>query len=118
MYRSAESAEFLSQHIHIHIGIELIPVHLLRRRMENEIYTVLLTELRIMFQISRIACKILRRSKLHRIDKNTHNDSVILSGCIDQTHMSLMQVAHGRHKTDRKSFLFPLLHLCSYFFYG
>lgn len=86
--------------------------------MENEIYTVLLTELRIMFQISRIACEILRRSKLHRIDKNTHNDSVILSGCIDQAHMSLMQVAHGRHKTDRKSFLFPLLHLCSYFFYG
>ena len=86
--------------------------------MENEIHTVLLTELRIMLQISRIACEILRRPKLHRIDKNAHNNLVILSGCINQAHMSLMQVAHGRHKPNALSFLFPLLHLCSYFFYG
>ena len=97
----AFSTEFGGQTIHIHIGTEAVGIHFFRFRMKDDIYTCSFAQCSIFFEVARITLQIFGWSELHRVYKNTDNDTVIfLSGCINQAFVSFMQIAHGRYESD------------------
>ena len=87
--------------------------------MKDDIYTCSFAQCSIFFEVARITLQIFGWSELHRVYKNTDNDTVILLNClVNQTFMSLMKITHCRNKTNGKSFFSPFLYLFSYLFYG
>ena len=99
--RTAFSTEFGGKTIHIHIGTEAVGIHFLRFRMKDDIYTCSFAQCGIFFEIAWITLQIFGWSELHRVYKNTDNDTVIfLSGCIDQAFVSFMQISHSRYESD------------------
>ena len=99
--RTAFSTEFGGKTIHIHIGTEAVGIHFLRFRMKDDIYTCSFAQCSIFFEVARITLQIFGWSELHRVYKNTDNDTIIFfSGCIDQAFVSFMQISHSRYESD------------------
>ena len=70
----------------------------------------------VVLEITRIGLQILTRAELGRIEEHGRYRAVaLLHRRFDQTGVSFMQIAHGRHQTDGQTLLFPLAHLCAYF---
>jgi hypothetical protein len=62
--------------------------------------------LAIFLQGARVACQIVGAVKLHGVHEDTdHHDICTGSGFVNQLHMAVMQVAHGRDQCDTFTFL-------------
>ena len=69
---------------------------------KNEIDACLFQHGAVAGEIAGILVEILVFAKLQRVDEDRYNSDVVLGlGMRNKAEMALMQVAHGRHKTNR-----------------
>lgn len=114
MRRTTLPAQFLRQSVHIHIGTEILVIHLLRFRVENQVYPCAFTKSGILLKVPRITGEIFIWSKLDRIDENADCHFIVLPSCrFHQTLVSLMQIPHRRDQSHTEPFSFPFLDLFS-----
>lgn len=84
--------------------------------MKHHVTAALGQQCTVVLEITRIGLQILTRAELGRIEEHGRYRAVaLLHGRFDQTGVSFMQIAHGRHQTDGQTLLFPFAHLCAYF---
>ena len=117
MNRTGLAAQ-LARHFGLHLnkGGKAVRVHLGHLRMEHHVTAALGQQCTVVLEITRIGLQILTRAELGRIEEHGRYRAVaLLHGRFDQTGVSFMQIAHGRHQTDGQTLLFPLAHLCAYF---
>src|SRR5450631_1420633 len=73
-------------------------------RRKHNCDTSIATKFLIAQEISRIGAEILARPELSWIDKDTNDtDVTVLSARPDKRHVTIVQIAHGRHKSDALS---------------
>ena len=81
-------------------------VDICRCRRKDEVRMALFQLLAIFLQRTRIARQVVRAVKLHRINEDTdHHDICTGFRFVDQFHMAVMQVTHGRDQCDTFTFL-------------
>ena len=117
MNRTGLAAQ-LTRHFGLHLnkGGKAVRIHLGHLGMEHHVTAALGQQRTVVLKITRIGLQILTRTKLGRIEEHGRYRAVaLLHGRFDQTGVSFMQIAHGRHQTDGQTLLFPLAHLCAYF---
>ena len=117
MNRTGLAAQ-LTRHFGLHLnkGGKAVRIHLGHLGMEHHVTAALGQQRTVVLEITRIGLQILTRAELGRIEEHGRYRAVaLLHGRFDQTGVSFMQIAHGRHQTDGQTLLFPLAHLCAYF---
>ena len=117
MNRTGLAAQ-LARHFGLHLnkGGKAVRIHLGHLGMEHHVTAALGQQRTVVLEITRIGLQILTRTELGRIEEHGRYRAVaLLHGRFDQTGVSFMQIAHGRHQTDGQTLLFPLAHLCAYF---
>ncbi len=68
----------------------------------------------IVLQRARIACKVIRAVKLHRINKHRDHDHISpLARFINQRQVAIMQIAHRGHQGDTLARLAPATDLAA-----
>ncbi len=76
-------------------------VHRVRGRGEHQIDAPFATARQVVFEISRVAIKILFRSELQRIDEDGHRDEVGADlGSLDEREVPVVERAHRWHEPD------------------
>ena len=87
-------------------------IHLLDRGMEHHAASVLLEQRAVAVKVARIGLQVLIRAELGRVDEIRRDNTVAHRNClVYQARVTLMQVAHRRHETDRQALLLPFLYL-------
>src|SRR4030042_2323152 len=85
-------------------------IHARNLRHKGYVSLFLLKLLQITFSIPRISLKVLRRSELDRIHKDTYGSYIIfLFRCSHKTEMTFMKCPHGWHKANCLTLLQMLL---------
>ena len=119
VHRTAQTAQFLGEDIHVHEAAKALGVHFLRCGVENQIYTHGIAQCRIVFQITGVAGEILVGAELGGVNKDADDHTVILFPCtLHQAAVSFMKIAHGWNKGNGQSLFFPLFYLFPYFCNG
>src|SRR5439155_182941 len=76
--------------------------HLLDRWREQHVGAGSRRDLDVALEVARIRRQILVRGELQRVDEQRDGREVTLvGGCTDQRRVTVVQVTHGRHETDR-----------------
>ncbi len=97
-----------ARHVDVSLLLQPLRIDRSRGRREHQIDAAEGQLLAVFLQRARVARQIVRPIELHRIDEDAHHHHVGAGArFIDQRHMAVVQVAHGRHQRDAFAFLAP-----------
>ena len=119
--RSEYTAKFRSDHRHgdRRCVIDSEWVHRLYIGYEQQVGIDLFEAPPVTLERTRVPVKIITLAKLRWIDKNRHDNTLgMLTRQRDQTEMTVMQIAHGRHKRNMLATVSPVDKLLSQGFTG
>src|SRR4051794_29588654 len=99
MTRTGRSfAQLRERATQINIACKAKWIDFLGRRDKYQIYAECFEQMQITIQVTGIATQILMRTKLCRINKNTHNKNLVFSASLlAQRKVSCMKIPHRRH---------------------
>src|SRR6185369_1854719 len=82
-------------------GLETGRVHLSCRGGEDDINAAGTGDGTVALQVARVALQVLARAELDRVDEDREHQDVAAGACLAQQRgVTLVQIAHGRHKGD------------------
>ncbi len=87
------------------MGFSTVRVDLFYRGRENQIHFALVQLFAVFLQGAWVPSQVLRAVELHRVNENTDDDHIGAGfGFVDQLHVAIMQVAHGRYQRHALAF--------------
>ena len=91
--------------VNVSMGFSTVRVDLFYRGRENQIHFALVQLFAVFLQGAGVPSQVLRAVELHRVNENTDDDHIGAGfGFVDQLHVAIMQVAHGRYQRHALAF--------------
>ena len=91
--------------VNVSMGFSTVRVDLFYRGRENQIHFALVQLFAVFLQGPWVTSQVLRAVELHRVNENTDDDHIGAGfGFVDQLHVAIMQVAHGRYQRHTLAF--------------